>query len=95
VFVQVDDEAVAAWNEAKAILQDLRKTHDVWAARERFARLKSLFAQYVISVALKPDNAPPWDDALRIYVVPHETRGVFYNPETGFKRQPGKETWIW
>ena len=95
VFVQVDDEAVAVWNEAKAILQDLRKTHDVWAAHERFAKLKPRFAQYVISVALNPDNTPPWDDALRIYVVPHETRGVFYNPETGFKRQSGEETWIW
>jgi len=87
VFIQVDEEAVDVWNEAKAILQDLRETHEVWTARERFARLKPRFAQYVVSVALKSDNAPPWDDDLHIYVVQHEVMDRFYDPVTGFLRE--------
>ncbi len=87
VFVQVDADAAAVWEEAKAILKDLRRTGDLWAAREHFARLKPRFAQYVVSVALKPENAPPWDDDLRIYVVEHEVLDHFYDPVTGFLRE--------
>ncbi len=87
VFVQVDEQAVAVWNEAKAILRDLRRDRDVWKARERFARLKPCFYQYVVSVALKPDTAPHWDDDLHIYVVQREVLDTYYNRVTGFKRE--------
>ncbi len=89
VFVQVDEDAVAVWQEAKAILRDLRRGGDLWAARERFARLKPRFFQYVVSVALKPETAPHWDDDLRIYVVQQEVLDMFYDRKTGFKRKSG------
>ncbi len=87
VFVQVDETAVAVWKEAKAILRDLRRDGDVWRARERFARIRPCFYQYVVNVALKPDTAPHWDDELRIYVVHQEVREAHYDPVTGFKRE--------
>lgn len=87
VFVQVDETAVVVWKEAKAILRGLRRDGEVWKARERFARIKPCFYQYVVNVALKPDAAPHWDDELRIYVVQHEVREAYYDPVTGFKRE--------
>ena len=87
VFVQVDEQAVAVWNEAKAILRDLRRDHDVWKAKERFARIKPCFYQYVVSVALKPETAPHWDDDLHIYVAQWDVRDVYYDSVTGFKRE--------
>lgn len=87
VFVQVDERAVAVWNEAKAILRALRRDHDVWKARERFARIKPCFYQYVVSVALKPETAPHWDDDLHIYVVQQDVKDVYYDSVTGFKRE--------
>jgi len=87
VFVQVDEDAVAVWNEAKAILRDLRKDGNLWAARERFARLKPRFFQYVVSVALKPETAPHWDESLHIYVVHREVLEEYYDGVTGFKRE--------
>lgn len=89
VFVQVNDEAVAVWQEAKTILYNLRRDKDLWAARERFARLKPWFFQYVVSVALKPDQAPHWDDDLHIYVVDHEVLDTYYDRITGFRREIG------
>ncbi len=94
VFVQSDEEAVAVWKEAKSILNDLRRKGDLWSAREQFAKLKPRFAQYVISVALKPENAPSWDEGLHIYVVPSGALRDFYDPHTGFKRdQEGAVFW--
>ena len=87
VFVQVDEDAVAVWRKAKAILRDLRKDGDLWAARERFAQLRPRFFQYVVSVALQPETAPHWDDDLHIYVVPHEVLEAYYDRTTGFKRE--------
>jgi len=87
VFVQLDERAEAIWNEAKAILRDLRCDHDVWKARERFARIRSRFYQYVISVALKPETAPYWDEDLRIYVVQREVLEHYYDSVIGFKRE--------
>jgi len=86
VFVQLDEDAVAVWEEAKSILRELRRTGNVWQAQEKFAHLKPRFFQYVISVDAK-DNTPPWDDDLSIYVVPQETLQNFYDPHTGFRRQ--------
>nr|WP_290665571.1 CRISPR-associated helicase Cas3' [Ardenticatena sp.] len=86
VFVQVDETAVAVWKEAKTILRDLCRGGKVWNARERFARIKPCFYQYVVNVPLKPDTAPHWDDELRMYVVQREVREVYYDPVTGFKR---------
>lgn len=87
VFVQVDEDGVAVWREAKDILRDLRKSGDIWAARERFAQLKPCFFQYVIHVALKPETAPHWDEDLHIYVVQHEVLEEYYDRVTGFKRE--------
>jgi len=86
VFVQLDEDAVAVWYEAKTILRELRRTGNVWQAREKFACLRPRFAQYVISVAMR-DNIPPWDDDLNIYVVPQGMLQYFYNPHTGFRHQ--------
>lgn len=94
VFVQLDEDAVTVWKEAEAILQELRHTNDVWQAREKFARLKPHFAQYVISVTLK-ERIPYWSEALNIYVIPQETLEYFYDLETGFQWQPGEEACIW
>lgn len=87
VFVQLDERAEAVWNAAKKILLDLRRDHDVWKARERFARIRSCFYQYVISVALKPETAPYWDEDLRIYVVQREALEHYYDAVIGFKRE--------
>ena len=95
VFVQLDEDAVAVWQKAKSILNELRRTSDLWSAREKFAKLKPRFAQYVVSVVLKPETAPQWDDDLHIYVVPKEALEYFYDLETGFKRQRGEDACIW
>lgn len=94
VFVQVDDDAVAVWEEAKTILWNLRRADDLWEARELFAQLKPRFAQYVVSVALKPDTAPPWDGDLNIFVVPQEKLQYFYDSETGFRADVLASAWF-
>lgn len=94
VFIQIDDDAVAVWNEAKAILRDLRQSGDIQTARERFTRLKPYFSQYVVSVALKPDIAPHWDDDLNIYMVQYEVLEEYYDRITGFKRESAS-TALW
>jgi len=93
VFVQVDEEAVAVWNAAKAILH--ADSGDIWEMREAFARLKSRFFQYVISVALKPETVPGWDDDLRIYVVSKDLLEYYYDKATGFKRSAQESSLAW
>ena len=94
VFVQVDEEAIAVWNESKSILNELRRTGDLWTARERFAKLKPRFARYVISVALKPENAPTWDEDMHVYVISSRVLEDFYDRQTGFRRnQEGALFW--
>ena len=84
VFIQLDEDAVAVWNEAKGILMDLRQGGDIWAARERFSRLKPCFAKYIISVVIKKDLVPEYDQDLNIYYVPHEVLDSYYDRVIGF-----------
>jgi len=87
VFIEINDEAKDAWNQAKDIIKRLKdKKINVFEAKEEFEKLKSVFFEYVIHVNVQ-DNQPRLDEELKMYIVSQEELDDYYDRETGFGKQ--------
>lgn len=91
VFVQVDEDAVRVWNEAKNLvrsLKEVKQNADRWKIIERINRIKPQFYQYVISVGFKKEDVWfEYDEDLHVYVISSESVEDFYDERVGFKKE--------
>ena len=92
VFIKLTDEAREVWEEFKSILEEMKRTSDIWKARERFNRIKPKFYQFVVSTSVALEGLT--DRGVGLPVVDEDAHGRFYDPTTGFVRdERGFEIW--
>ncbi|HGE72239.1 TPA: CRISPR-associated helicase Cas3' [Candidatus Poribacteria bacterium] len=92
VFVQADDKAVTLWNRYE---NEVLKERDFRKRISNFAKIKSEFHSYIISVPKElAKELVTIDRAERFYLLPYEAIDQYYDKDTGFKRIPEDKTWI-
>lgn len=93
VFIKITDEAREVWEEFKSILEEMKRTSDIWKARERFNRIKPKFYQFVVSTSVDLEGSLT-DRGVGLPVVDEDALGRFYDPTTGFiGDERGFEIW--
>lgn len=92
VFVQADEYAVKLWEYYK---NEILKERDFKTRMANFAKIKSEFHSYIISVPRDLTHGlSTVDRAEMFYLLPYEGLRDFYDENTGFKRVPEDRTWI-
>jgi len=91
IFVEVDDKA-------RSILEKYRKIKSIgdrWQRKNEFEKIKTSFAQYMISVSEETlkKNKPPRLDENEPYFIPYSQLNNYYDLDTGFKKVSSASIW--
>ncbi|WP_456384032.1 hypothetical protein [Persephonella sp.] len=90
IFVEINEKVKYVWQKAKEILRSLKsKKIDFFTAKEEFKKLKPEIYNYVISVDTR-ENKPVQDDKVGISHIPMESLEMFYDKDTGFRKESDK-----
>ena len=92
VFVQADEDAVTLWERYQ---NEVIKERDFKKRMASFAKIKSEFHSYVISVPKElTKELITVDRAERFFLLPYEALDRYYDDKTGFKRILEDDSWI-